>query len=153
MIRRPPRSTLFPYTTLFRSLYDSTNTAVGYTDVVNVTGNGVYDTATMGNNPGGWLPTSTGTFHWTAVYSGDSNNNGAHDNGTNEAEVVQPASPTINTQASGTVIIGSVFFLMIRPPPRSTLFPYTTLFRSLYDSTNTAVGYTDVVNVTGNGVY
>src|SRR6266436_4422054 len=24
-----------------------------------------------------------------------------------------------------------LFFLMIRPPPRSTLFPYTTLFRSL----------------------
>src|SRR3712207_8255816 len=27
----------------------------------------------------------------------------------------------------------SVFFLMIRRPPRSTLFPYTTLFRSLLD--------------------
>src|SRR5260370_3205454 len=26
---------------------------------------------------------------------------------------------------------GSFFFLMIRRPPRSTLFPYTTLFRSL----------------------
>src|SRR3989304_2069884 len=26
---------------------------------------------------------------------------------------------------------GFVLFLMIRPPPRSTLFPYTTLFRSL----------------------
>src|SRR5947199_7364460 len=26
------------------------------------------------------------------------------------------------------------FFLMIRPPPRSTLFPYTTLFRSSYDN-------------------
>ena len=25
---------------------------------------------------------------------------------------------------------GGVFFLMIRRPPRSTLFPYTTLFRS-----------------------
>src|SRR2546430_8682201 len=25
------------------------------------------------------------------------------------------------------------FFLMIRRPPRSTLFPYTTLFRSLYN--------------------
>src|SRR3712207_6929362 len=25
-----------------------------------------------------------------------------------------------------------VFFLMIRRPPRSTLFPYTTLFRSLH---------------------
>src|SRR5256885_9440103 len=24
------------------------------------------------------------------------------------------------------------FFLMIRPPPRSTLFPYTTLFRSAF---------------------
>src|SRR5947199_7840459 len=27
----------------------------------------------------------------------------------------------------------SLFFLMIRRPPRSTLFPYTTLFRSLRD--------------------
>src|ERR1035438_10729675 len=27
-----------------------------------------------------------------------------------------------------------VFFLMIRRPPRSTLFPYTTLFRSLRGS-------------------
>src|SRR5258708_26810568 len=26
-----------------------------------------------------------------------------------------------------------LFFLMIRRPPRSTLFPYTTLFRSLSD--------------------
>src|SRR5437764_4869693 len=30
-----------------------------------------------------------------------------------------------------TVFLSSfLFFLMIRPPPRSTLFPYTTLFRS-----------------------
>src|SRR5205085_11610322 len=28
------------------------------------------------------------------------------------------------------------FFLMIRPPPRSTLFPYTTLFRSLLPRNN-----------------
>src|SRR3712207_7683796 len=28
----------------------------------------------------------------------------------------------------------SLFFLMIRRPPRSTLFPYTTLFRSSRDS-------------------
>src|SRR5256885_16679880 len=26
--------------------------------------------------------------------------------------------------------LASIFFLMIRRPPRSTLFPYTTLFRS-----------------------
>src|SRR3712207_8036469 len=30
-------------------------------------------------------------------------------------------------------MIGVVFFLMIRRPPRSTLFPYTTLFRSVID--------------------
>src|SRR3712207_9305301 len=29
------------------------------------------------------------------------------------------------------VLYGVFFFLMIRRPPRSTLFPYTTLFRSL----------------------
>src|SRR5438034_3102019 len=27
-----------------------------------------------------------------------------------------------------------VFLLMIRPPPRSTLFPYTTLFRSMLEN-------------------
>src|SRR5438309_12098034 len=29
------------------------------------------------------------------------------------------------------LLFSSFFFLMIRRPPRSTLFPYTTLFRSL----------------------
>src|SRR5258708_31699588 len=33
----------------------------------------------------------------------------------------------------------SFFFLMIRRPPRSTLFPYTTLFRSLGDVVRAAV--------------
>src|SRR3712207_8992235 len=32
MIRRPPRSTLFPYTTLFRSLYPTTTPETGSTD-------------------------------------------------------------------------------------------------------------------------
>src|SRR3712207_9222315 len=32
--------------------------------------------------------------------------------------------------AGGWVCCLSFFFLMIRRPPRSTLFPYTTLFRS-----------------------
>src|SRR6266480_6478771 len=30
----------------------------------------------------------------------------------------------------GSAAVFSFFFLMIRRPPRSTLFPYTTLFRS-----------------------
>src|SRR2546429_6410564 len=35
------------------------------------------------------------------------------------------------------------FFLMIRRPPRSTLFPYTTLFRSAVGQTYNQYGYTD----------
>src|SRR5262245_64659895 len=35
-------------------------------------------------------------------------------------------------------IIFLVFFLMIRRPPRSTLFPYTTLFRSVPGTTSAA---------------
>src|SRR5258708_18459801 len=31
---------------------------------------------------------------------------------------------------AGYLVVCSLFFLMIRRPPRSTLFPYTTLFRS-----------------------
>src|SRR5438477_9013433 len=38
---------------------------------------------------------------------------------------------TSSSCVSCSVMISiSFFFLMIRPPPRSTLFPYTTLFRS-----------------------
>src|SRR5436309_14259716 len=35
-----------------------------------------------------------------------------------------------NTHVHSTTIILYLFFLMIRRPPTSTLFPYTTLFRS-----------------------
>src|SRR2546425_6460043 len=35
------------------------------------------------------------------------------------------------------------FFLMIRRPPRSTLFPYTTLFRSLTSRTSTVPAFRD----------
>src|SRR3989454_7873569 len=36
------------------------------------------------------------------------------------------------------VFVGFFFFLMIRRPPRSTLFPYTTLFRSQTGTGKTA---------------
>ena len=52
-----------------------------YTDVVtigtdsgNITGNATYTTS-MGNHPGGYLPTASGTYQWIVVYSGDTNNN------------------------------------------------------------------------------
>src|SRR5437868_15454146 len=38
------------------------------------------------------------------------------------------------------------FFLMIRPPPRSTLFPYTTLFRSRRPQFPFIFPFTDLAN-------
>src|SRR5256885_16709397 len=36
----------------------------------------------------------------------------------------------LRVNPDGYVLVKFFFFLMIRRPPRSTLFPYTTLFRS-----------------------
>src|SRR2546427_2842518 len=41
------------------------------------------------------------------------------------------------------------FFLMIRRPPRSTLFPYTTLFRSTGGSTNAVLHYLAIASAAG----
>src|ERR1022692_3268637 len=41
-----------------------------------------------------------------------------------------PATASTETESEPSICL-SFFFLMIRRPPRSTLFPYTTLFRSL----------------------
>src|SRR3712207_8050232 len=40
-----------------------------------------------------------------------------------------------------------VFVLMIRRPPRSTLFPYTTLFRSDLDVAHSVVRYLELVKL------
>src|SRR5471030_3394551 len=36
----------------------------------------------------------------------------------------------VNVIVAAVLFVMLIFFLMIRRPPRSTLFPYTTLFRS-----------------------
>jgi hypothetical protein len=64
-----------------------------YTDVVPVNGNGAYITFTMGNNPGGYQPTTTGTYQWVAVYSGDSNNNSVTSPFGSEPQVVTVVPP------------------------------------------------------------
>jgi len=63
-----------------------------YADTVTVNGDGTYTTS-MGNHPGGYAATTTGTYEWQAVYSGDSNNNGASDTfGTKPETVGAPCS-------------------------------------------------------------
>src|SRR5439155_24909062 len=46
------------------------------------------------------------------------------------ARYVNDYNEISHEQQSTAFIFDYVFFLMIRRPPRSTLFPYTTLFRS-----------------------
>src|SRR5260370_42201232 len=78
MIRRPPRSTLFPYTTLFRSEHHRRG---------------------------------HGELQWQhGELDGDLQHSWWDDGERGNRDLF--------------------FFLMIRRPPRSTLFPYTTLFRS-----------------------
>src|SRR2546430_5977966 len=63
MIRRPPRSTLFPYTTLFRSC---TGTSVG-SGTVTLDASGVaHPSASQG-------PLSAGSYSFIAHYNGDPN--------------------------------------------------------------------------------
>src|SRR6266487_4673998 len=44
---------------------------------------------------------------------------------------LRSASGACSQRSSSARLVTPFFFLMIRRPPRSTLFPYTTLFRSL----------------------
>src|SRR6267143_1788736 len=49
---------------------------------------------------------------------------------TRKACVINTVQRPINVSTNTATRTTLVFFLMIRRPPRSTLFPYTTLFRS-----------------------
>src|SRR2546430_12254332 len=51
----------------------------------------------------------------------------------------------LSSNFSTALICSFFFFLMIRRPPRSTLFPYTTLFRSTAASFRTGEGARDQV--------
>src|SRR5262249_7739538 len=70
------------------------NTTVQVGGLVTVNGAGMYSPTTT------VLATQVGTYVWHATYSGDANNAGASDNGTNESLTTIKASPTITTMAS-----------------------------------------------------
>src|SRR5450432_25612 len=128
MIRLPPRSTLFPYTTLFRSEFqddlpssprsfrgrnarrnsdrkstrlNSSHDQISYAVFCLKKKNGAVD--------GAWSSVADGDPTDAAGFAGDANTSPPPDQ---DYDYGRP-----------------VFFLMIRRPPRSTLFPYTTLFR------------------------
>src|SRR5215216_3405519 len=122
MIRRPPRSTLFPYTTLFRSKRAPAG-------------------ATARRPTRRWASsvrldrksTRLNSSHQIisyAVFCLKKKNK--YPLQTADSGPMQPAKhieqPRRHHSSSYWPL--NFFFLMIRRPPRSTLFPYTTLFRS-----------------------
>src|SRR6185312_10627683 len=133
MIRRPPRSTLFPYTTLFRS---------------------PMVTATTGHSDGTWRSATCRRDRKSTRL------NSSHDQISYAVFCLKKKKRVVKLLVSDNIIVRCtdekiimgriivklkikiwiryndvltiahfVFFLMIRRPPRSTLFPYTTLFR------------------------
>src|SRR5579875_2544964 len=136
MIRRPPRSTLFPYTTLFRSTpAPGCGRCCSPTPCTTGAGRGRSEEHTSElqshsdlvcrlrlekkKSAGGakrlrlrQLEPLDQDFSWRSPVS----RSRAHNSRSRAAQ-------------AGQVVFARVFFLMIRRPPRSTLFPYTTLFR------------------------
>src|SRR6266511_2569604 len=121
MIRRPPRSTLFPYTTLFRSWRQDRGARWG---------------ARSGPRA---VPPPRSEEHTSELQSRENlvcrlllekkNKRPNPWGGAVKGMVIGGGT--------GLVVLAAlcgeediVFFFMIRQPPRSTLFPYTTLFRS-----------------------
>src|ERR1039457_7324687 len=137
MIRRPPRSTLFPYTTLFRSLLETRRQRSPLGHCLNPPG--ISDRKSTRLNSSHLVISYAvfclkknkktrsrhchrhGTAHATPPCSGPSLASVPCAHGRRDVHVI----------AHGKHHVFIVFFfLMIRRPPRSTLFPYTTLFRS-----------------------
>src|ERR1039458_5347886 len=124
MIRRPPRSTLFPYTTLFRSPnwrlikehdeFERTSDDPAITDRKSTRLNSSH------------LGISYAVFCLKKKMPKTSL--GVIDAVPKAMLAKGKAAP--NSAAEGFNPYKGFFFLMIRRPPRSTLFPYTTLFRS-----------------------
>src|SRR6476620_2836241 len=138
MIRRPPRSTLFPYTTLFRSVE-----AIGGAAVYHI----------LDTNPDvartDRKSTRLNSSHANISYAvfclkKKKKQENAICVKSQRRRVPGSRQVCCTRQLSPPSVLGVAhllgfaslcrlgifFFLMIRRPPRSTLFPYTTLFRT-----------------------
>src|SRR5471030_660969 len=136
MIRRPPRSTLFPYTTLFRSLL-ATNppprprpltvlprlhrTPDRKSTRLNSSHLGIsYAVFCLKKKKPSMINAGTygAVLHYLKAVA---------------AAKATNADSVFAKMKALPIDDFYFFFLMIRRPPRSTLFPYTTLFRSALD--------------------
>src|ERR1039457_7199175 len=136
MIRRPPRSTLFPYTTLFRSRTSSPMSS-GFVRP------GTCHCAACPDRKSTRLNSSHLVISY-AVFCLKKKTNTEQQTDSNSPPCTDTsactAPPAVCAYTRDTperavpgplsTFLAFFFFLMIRRPPRSTLFPYTTLFRS-----------------------
>src|SRR6202046_3834264 len=141
MIRRPPRSTLFPYTTLFRS---AIVTAVSLGGVLGQEWVLVIAGAVLLDRKSTRLNSSHEWISYAVFCLKKKKDDSAHGAPRGHARIA-PARPPPEcaarardaerhvrhtTPAGRTRLMRAVFFfLMIRRPPTSTLFPYPPLFR------------------------
>src|SRR6266571_4188900 len=117
MIRRPPRSTLFPYTTLFRSRRDPEGQHPAHrpepaTDCERDRKSTRLNSSHMSISYAVFCLKKKKTPLRLPAFFISANC---------ESICLSYSGPSVMRQ--------TLFFLMIRRPPRSTLFPYTTLFR------------------------
>src|SRR5277367_6084861 len=117
MIRRPPRSTLFPYTTLFRSR----SAAAGRPHQVGPGAGRTHRTDRRSEEHTSELQ----SHHELVCRLLLEKKNRRHIRPYGKDRQGEQGS----RRAPRSAERGSFFFLMIRRPPKSTLFPYTTLFR------------------------
>src|SRR3989449_869021 len=152
MTRRPPRSTLFPYPPPFRSVYtatvaaavtDTSGTALGADSLWSFTTDVAPTVTAQAPAPGATgVPlntTVTASFskamNATTITTTTFRLRAAGTTSDVPAMVTVNAAGTVATLTPSSPLGAGTFFLMIRRPPRSTLFPYTTLFRSLWSFT------------------
>src|ERR1041385_1739902 len=141
MIRRPPRSTLFPYTTLFRSAEDSGT--YGFR-IFSRHHSSTHKQVQRSEEHTSELQSR---LHLVCRLLLEKKIHGfGFLGGMTWAEVLGPAVSAAHAarrhqrpcarnvrsprRSSWRCIRSSAFFVLIRRPPRSTLFPYPTLFRS-----------------------
>src|ERR1039458_6785309 len=135
MIRRPPRSTLFPYTTLFRSRQCSRNPFQRtYGPLVSLCRSEEHTSELQSlRHLVCRLLLEKKTTRLTSRHSSISESLFSLRNCAWHSRPADGGNEGAQHAARADILAadaGVFFFLMIRRPPRSTLFPYTTLFRS-----------------------
>src|SRR6266704_2270593 len=125
MIRRPPRSTLFPYTTLFRSR--------GCASGAGCHAKAALQPAHIRDRKSTRLNSSHVSISYAVFCLKKKNISKLVYDYNTVFYRKHEYDPSLSQLEHGRLELFDnfdfFFFLMIRRPPRSTLFPYTTLFR------------------------